>query len=57
MNKDFDKFGGFDTENVLKNWESLVAENLKNDLEEIESPHIHSYECSNRELSGGKFNT
>lgn len=31
--KDFDKFVGFATENVLKNWGRLVAENIKNDLE------------------------
>ena len=38
MNKDFDKFVGFDTENVLKNWGSLVTENMKNDSEKIELP-------------------
>ena len=38
MDKDFDKFAGFDTENVLKNWGSLVAGNMKNDFDRIESP-------------------
>lgn len=38
MNKDFDKFLGFDTKSVLKNWVSLVTANMKNDLEKIESP-------------------
>ena len=36
--KDFDKFVGFATENVLKNWEKLVVENIKNDLDGIKSP-------------------
>ena len=38
MDKDFDEFVGFDTENILKNWVSLVAENRKNDPEKIEFP-------------------
>lgn len=38
MGKDFDKFVGFATENILRNWGRLVAENIKNDLEGKEPP-------------------
>lgn len=38
MNKDFDKFTGFTTENVIKNWGRLVTENIKNDIKGKKSP-------------------
>ena len=33
MNKDLDKFVGFTSESVLKNWEKLVTDDIKNSLE------------------------
>ena len=37
MSKDFDKFAGFVTESVLKNWEKSVTDDIKNGLEEKKS--------------------
>ena len=33
VNKDLDKFVGFTSESVLKNWEKLVTDDIKNSLE------------------------
>ena len=38
MSEDFDKFVGFASEKILKNWGRLVAENVKNDLDGIKPP-------------------
>ena len=38
LDKDFDKFVGFASEKILKNWGRIVAENVKNDLDGIKPP-------------------
>ena len=38
--KDFDKFVGLATKNVLQNWGRIVAENVKNDLDRVKSPTV-----------------